>query len=144
MLIISYVEICSKPSAILLYNFVCVYFAMFVLACHGGFSEGYYFSTVVCMSPVGKIKVTSELAGWEKRRRESGDSVRRKVTWKRRRGGGGVVEGRRQKVRRGGLEAAAGRRRSGAFVHLKTSSQRPISVTMSSDRLGFHGVKATE
>lgn len=38
ILIISYVEICSKPMAILLYDdfYVCV-FAMFVLACHSGF-----------------------------------------------------------------------------------------------------------
>lgn len=56
MLIISYVEICSKPMAILLYDdfffFVCVcvcVFAMFVLACHSGFLEGYYFSMLICM-----------------------------------------------------------------------------------------------
>lgn len=44
MLIISSVEICSKPMAILLYDdfYVCV-FAMFVLACHSGLLEGYYF-----------------------------------------------------------------------------------------------------
>lgn len=49
MLIISYVEKCSKPMAILLYDdifCVCV-FAMFVLACHSGFLEGYYFSMMI-------------------------------------------------------------------------------------------------
>lgn len=36
--------------AILLYDDFCVYvFAMFVLACHSGFLEGYYFSMMVCM-----------------------------------------------------------------------------------------------
>lgn len=54
MLIISYVEICSKPMAILLYDdfsvCVCVFFsAMFVPAYHSGFLEGYYFSTMVRM-----------------------------------------------------------------------------------------------
>lgn len=49
MLIISYVEICSKPMAILLYDdfCLCVFFAMFVLACHSGFLEGHYFSTII-------------------------------------------------------------------------------------------------
>lgn len=44
LLIISSVGICSKPMAILLYDdfYVCV-FAMFVLACHRGLLEGYYF-----------------------------------------------------------------------------------------------------
>lgn len=38
--------------AILLYDdflCVCVFFAMFVLACHSGFLEGYYFSMMICM-----------------------------------------------------------------------------------------------
>ncbi len=66
MLIISYLEICSKPMAILLYDDFCVcVFAMFVLACHSGFLEGYYFSMMICMLFVRTIRVTSELAGRE-------------------------------------------------------------------------------
>lgn len=44
IIVISHVEICSKPMAILLYDDfrVCV-FALFVLACHSGFLEGFLF-----------------------------------------------------------------------------------------------------
>lgn len=49
IIIISHVEICSKPMAILLYDDLCVcVFAMFVLACHSGFLEGFYFSMMIC------------------------------------------------------------------------------------------------
>lgn len=59
--------------------FVCV-FAMFVLACHSGFLEG-YFSMMICMLFVWKKnKVTSELAGWagpreDKEKQKSGENV---------------------------------------------------------------------
>ena len=63
MLIISYVEICSKPMAILLYDdffFVCVcVFATFLLACHSEFLEGYYFSMMICM--LCRVKKTKNL-----------------------------------------------------------------------------------
>lgn len=59
MLIISGVEICSKPMAILLYDDdfcvrVCLLFlffisVMFVPACHGGSLEGRYFSMMICL-----------------------------------------------------------------------------------------------
>lgn len=49
IIVISHVEICSKPMAILLYDDFCVcVFAMFVLACHSGFLEGFYFSMMIC------------------------------------------------------------------------------------------------
>lgn len=50
MLIISYVERCSKPTAISLYDF-CVF--VIVPACHSGFLEG-YFSTMISMLFVQK------------------------------------------------------------------------------------------
>lgn len=64
--------------------FVCAFFAMFVLACHSGFSEGYYFSMMICMLFVWekKIKVTSESVGWAeprgvKGKQKSGGNVER-------------------------------------------------------------------
>lgn len=85
MLIIRYVEICSKPMAILLYDFCVCVFTMSVLACHSGSLEGYYFSMMICMLFVWKkIKVTSE-TGWVGR--STGG-----------RGGGGVASGENRKV----------------------------------------------
>lgn len=65
----------------MIFVFVCLFvFAMFVLACHSGFLEG-YFSMMICMLFVWeKIKVTSELAGWtgpreDKEKQKSGENV---------------------------------------------------------------------
>lgn len=102
MLIISYVEICSKPMAILLYDDFCVCVFFFCHACHSGFLEGYYFSMMICMLFVWKIKVTSESAGWaDVLGMFKGRKERRKERW---RWGGdkkaeGVVERWRQEVR---------------------------------------------
>lgn len=67
MLIISYVEICSKPMAILLYDdffCACVFSPCLYLACHSGFLEGYYFSMMIFVCLCEKLRSLLYLAGW--------------------------------------------------------------------------------
>lgn len=114
---------------------VCVCFAMFVLACHSGFLEGYYFSMLICMLFVWKIEVTSELAGGG-RSMGWGEPGNERWRW----GGDKRVEelsddGERKLGKGGWWGGGRKMERGGALIHLKTSiSHRPVSAQTCSDR----------